>query len=457
MADLTKHLLKARQALDKRNYDYCLEVCEECQEIDPANLEIYKLLVEVAKKKSKESSKSSGFLKLGSMSIPALSKDPHKQLTAAVKRVSKTPDLKAFAQAGDAALKVAQTGAKALNDVAVFYYEEARATGLFNADVLFNLGNLLYAKFKDTNDIAHLDKALKIIAELEHAKPDHPTASKLARDWQAALSMRSRSDKAAASKGTGDFRSQVNSGDAARRAEVMNRIIRTPEDAKEVLGFIEVDLSANPSDKQAWVKKGDIHLRFTQFADARGAFEAAQRIDPHDFVVAMRIGDVRMAEARAAVEKLEQSGQDAAAAKQQFLQVEIEEYKKRVERQPTDMAHRFNLAQRYLKTGQIEPGAAELQQTVRDARYRRDSHFYLGFCFTKKGLTDLAIQQYEACLKLFEDDQADRAKDARYARGRLFEQLGKKAEAKIDYNRLVEIDMAYKDVATRLAALDGPG
>lgn len=452
MADLTKHLLKARQALDKRNYDYCLEVCEECQEIDPANLEVYRLLVEAAKKKAKEAGKSSGFLKFGSMSMPALSKDPHKLLSAAVKRVSKGPDLKAFAGAGDAAARVAQTGAKALNEVAIFFYEEARSTGMFNADVLFNVGHLYFAKFKESNDPAVLDKALKAIIELERAKPDHPTASKLARDWQAANSMLSRAQKAG--PGTvSDFRSQINSGDATRKAEVMNRMIRTWEDAKEALAFIEADLAANPGDKQMWVKKGDIHQRFVQFAEAKAAFAAAQQLDVHDFVVAMRLGDVRMAEAKSAVERAEQAGEDATAAKQHFLEVEIEELKKRVERQPTDMTHRFGLAQRYLRGGQIELAAAELQQTVRDAKYKRESHYFLGYCFTKKGLNDLALQQYDACLKLFDDDQGDRAKEVRYARGRLYEQVGKPAEAKTDYSRLIELDMGYKDVAKRMSEL----
>jgi len=456
MADLTKALQHARQALDKRNYDLCLEQCEQLQEIDPVQLEIYKLQVEAAKKKSKESGKTSGFMSLATVSMPALSKDPHKLLSASFKRVSKTPDLKSFAMAGDSAAKLAQTGIKAMNDVAIFYYEEARATGLFNADVLFSVGNLYFNKFKETNDAATLEKALKAIIELERAKPDHPTASKLARDWQAANSMMARTQKTSTgAPAAADFRSQVNSNDAARKAEVMNRMIRTPEDAKEVLAFIEADLKINPADKQLWVKKGDIHQRFVQFAEAKVAFETAQNIDAHDFVVTMRLGDVRMAEAKAIVERAEQAGQDATAAKQQMLQVEISEFKKRVERQPTDMTHRFSLAQRYLKTGQIELAAAELQQTVRDAKFKRESHYFLGYCFTKKNLIDLAIQQYEACLKLFDEDQADRAKEVRYARGRLYEQAGKKAEAKADYSRLIELDMAYKDVATRLGGLEG--
>ena len=40
MVDLSKHLQRARQALERRQYDIAIEVCLECQEIDPANLRI---------------------------------------------------------------------------------------------------------------------------------------------------------------------------------------------------------------------------------------------------------------------------------------------------------------------------------------------------------------------------------------------------------------------------------
>ena len=92
---------------------------------------------------------------------------------------------------------------------------------------------------------------------------------------------------------------------------------------------------------------------------------------------------------------------------------------------------------------------------MRDPRLRKPSHKLLGACFTKKGLYDLAVQQYDGFLKLSEDDLVDDAKEVRYTRGRLFEQLGKKDAAMADYTRLVEIDLGYKDAAERLRKLRG--
>jgi tetratricopeptide (TPR) repeat protein len=388
----------------------------------------------------------------GGLSVPTMSKDLQKQLTGAVKRVSRTPDAKAFTAAGDAANKLVQSGSKAMADIAVFFYEEVRSTGLFNGEALYSLATLYFERFKETKEAEALDRALKTMAELERAVPNHPTASKQMREWEAAKSMVARTNKA---DGKADFRSQVASTDVARKQEVMSRMIRTVEDAREVLSFVDKDLATTPTDKQLWVKKGDIHKQIKDYGDARAAYEKAQQIDPHDFVVTMRLGETRMEEAKAALAKAEQGGGDATAARQELVRIEIEEYRRRIERQPTEMAHRFNLAQRLFQTAQIDQAAAELQQTVRDPRLKKPSHKLLGACFTKKGLYDLAVQQYDGFLKLTEDDSADEAKEVRYTRGRLHEQLGKKDLAMADYTRLVELDLGYKDAADRLRKLRG--
>jgi hypothetical protein len=54
---------------------------------------------------------------------------------------------------------------------------------------------------------------------------------------------------------------------------------------------------------------------------------------------------------------------------------------------------------------------------------------------------------------LTEDDQADEAKEVRFLRARVLEDAGKKEEALKDYERLVAIDLSYKDAAARLTAL----
>ncbi len=442
MPDLSKHLVRARQSIDRRQYDYVLEQMEECLDLDPANLEVHKLLLEAARKKAKEGGKSSMF---GSLGLPSMTSDPHKQLIAQAKRLGKNAEPKVIAEIG-AAAQAMSVKVKPMIDIAIYYYEEFIATGLFSEKVLWQLAQI----YKDKGE---LERAIKLLRDLERAQPQHHEAGRTIKNLEA---MRSMTQRTGAS--TGDFRTQLASDSGAQKSEAMNRIIRTVEDAKEILGYIEQDLAQNPADKQLWVKKGDIHRRINQLGEAKASFHKALALDEHDFTLAIRLGDIAIEELRLKVESLSAPGQDAealAAAKTERLQLEISEYRKRVERQPTDMTHRFNLGTRLIQSGDIDGAATEFQKTVGDPKVRQESHRYLGFCFAKKNLLDLAVQQYTSYLSLALDDQSDKAKEVRYLRGRDLEDQSKRDDAIKDFERIVAIDLNYKDAATRLSKLRG--
>ncbi len=146
MPDLSKHLARAEQALERRNYDLVIEICEQMVDIAPDELKAHSIHLEAARRKAKESAKG---WSLPGMSLGSFSKDPHKQLLAAFKKVSGAPETKAIAEAGDASLKLGQT-VKTMAAVAIYYYEEIRKSGLFNDKVLQrNLAHVYFERFSD--------------------------------------------------------------------------------------------------------------------------------------------------------------------------------------------------------------------------------------------------------------------------------------------------------------------
>jgi tetratricopeptide (TPR) repeat protein len=454
MVDISKHLARMQQAIDRRNWPLALEIGEECMDVAPAEVQLYKLYVDAAKRKAKESDKKSMF---GSMGMPGFSKDPLKLLIGAMKKVAGNPDAKTLAAAGDAARNVYKSGTKAMVEPAIYLYEEMVATGLFNAEVLWNLGHLYFERFQDKKDAPSLELALKTMAKLEAAMPNHPEAGRTLKNWEARKSMERRNQAS-----TGDFRSQLSGDDKARRADILSRIIRTADDAREVMKYVDEDIKADPSKKDTWLKKAETHRRIAELANdaseygkAREALAKAQEIDAFDFNVVIKIGDVTIEEHKNYIKQLAAAGQDTTEAKATLVQVEIEEYRKRAERQPTELSHKFNLGVRLLQMGQVEAAAGEFQRTVADPRYRAKSHKFLGVCFGKKNMVDLAIKNYTAYITIVEDPQSDEAKEVRYLRGRQFEQAGRKDEAIADYSVLVEMDLGYKDCAARLEKLRG--
>jgi len=443
MVDLSKHLARAKQAIERRNYEMAIEITLQCQEVDPANLENYQLLLDAAKRRAREGGKKGFGIKLG------FSKDPHKQLSTCVKAVTKNPDIKTLLAAGDAAYKLYESGVKSALDAAILFYREGKATGMFNQDLLWNLGHALMEQFKQTNDPDPLEQAIETMAELHRNDKSHGEAARTLKNWEAMRSMARRNEGGQA----GDYRSQLASGKEASRNEVMNRIIRTAEDAKEVLAFVDADLQNNPDDKALWLKKGDVHRRVGQFKESKAAYDKAAEVDPHDFVVTMRQGDVVIASKQAQIKQAKQQGQDTSQAEAQLARFEIEEYRKRAESQPTEMSHRYHLGLRLFQSGEVDEAASEFQQAVKDPRYRRQAHNFLGHCFAKKNLLDLAAKQFTECLSLIEDSMSDDHKEVLYNRARVYEAGGNTEAAIADFTQVVEQDLGYKDAADRLSQL----
>ncbi|MFM2090285.1 MAG: hypothetical protein RLZZ127_774 [Planctomycetota bacterium] len=451
MVDLSKHIARAKQGLDRNAFELVFETVAECIDVDPGNLEVHRILCDAAKRKAKLGEKS-GLFGL-TVAIPAFSKDPQKLFAGAVKRLFKGYDNKLLYECGLHAQAAAAAGSKAMTDVSILYYEEARGTGLFHEKCLWNLAHAYMERFKagGQKDEATLDLALRTIHELDRAMPTHAEAGKVLKNWEALKSMLKRNKGGAAT----DYRSQLASDTGARKAEVMNRMIRTPDDAREVLQYIDEELKANPGDKAMWIKKGGILARYGSADDARAALREAQRLDPNDFIVSCQLADLDLADLRKTFERAKAAGQGVEEAEKSVLTAEISEFRRRIERQPTDMNHRYQLGLRLAKSGDVEGAAAEFQRSVNDARLKKSSLRYLGWCFAKKNLLDLARQQYDAYLALAEDETADEAKEVRYQRARVLEGLGRKDDAIADYNRLMAIDLGFRDASARLTKLQG--
>ncbi|MFW5859149.1 MAG: hypothetical protein ACOCYP_03930 [Planctomycetota bacterium] len=449
MVDLSKHLAKAKQAIERRNYDMAIELTVECHELDPTNLDNLSLLIDASKRRARESGKKGGF-----MPTLSLTKDPYKQLAAAVKRVSKNPDIKALLAAGEAAHKVYQTGVKGMIDASILFYREGQATGLHNPDLLWNLAHAHMDRFNDTKDFDSLDAAISTLSEFEMSCKGHklyPDATRKARAWEAIRAREQRPGRGAQA----DYQANIADSDQAKKQEAMNKIIRTADDARQVLAYCDEDLARNPQDKHLWIKRGDIMRRLEDFDGARESYLKAQEVDAHDFVVTMRLGDLEVQILRHAIEQAKAAGQDPAPLQEQLTDLEIAEYRKRIERQPTEMGHHFNLAQRLFKRGDIDGAASEFQQALKDPRFKRDAHRYLGHCFAKKNLLDLSRDQFTSCLSLIEDPMSEGFKDTLYHRARVHEAMGNKDDAAADYTKVVEIDLGYKDAAQRLNACRG--
>ena len=148
--------------------------------------------------------------------------------------------------------------------------------------------------------------------------PSHPEAGRTAKNWEAEMSIARRAEGK-----SGDYRSQLADDGEARRNEVMNRQIRTEQDAADVLTYIDADLKTKPEDKALWVKKGDVHRRVMQWADAT-RLPKGLILDEHDFLVVMRLGETDIGELQQKLDHAKRWRQDLTDLSRQLLQRKIE-------------------------------------------------------------------------------------------------------------------------------------
>jgi hypothetical protein len=217
MPDLTKHLSRAKQLADKGASDDAMTILGECIDIDPANVEIYRVLILIARRRFKETGGKTGLFGLGGFKMPVIGNDPLKLFAACAKQVGKTGDPKAIAAALEAAVKLSAT-LKGMGEVAIVFGEEFKVTGLFNDKVLWHLAHMYFERYTASGkkDETALDKALTTMGVLEKAMPNHAEAGRTLKNWMAMQSMGRRA-AAAGSSGTGDYRWPATTWRAARK------------------------------------------------------------------------------------------------------------------------------------------------------------------------------------------------------------------------------------------------
>ncbi|MDJ0522146.1 MAG: tetratricopeptide repeat protein, partial [Planctomycetota bacterium] len=241
------------------------------------------------------------------------------------------------------------------------------------------------------------------------------------------------------------------------------RIQLTPEHAASELEKVRAEVGAHPEDPRAHVRMADLLLQQGQEEEAMSELHKAFDLEPGNYELGVRIGDMELAKHRqayrAAKEAMQAAPDDAAAkathdeAYQKLTAASLEEYGRRVKEHPLDLTERFRLGQWLYQSGKVDEALAEFQQTVRDPSRKVDSLQLQAKCFEKKNIVKLAVKKLEEAVKEFPTLASAKAKSMYYDYADLLERAGEMDKARDIFERIVEEDAAYKDVLDRLSKL----
>jgi tetratricopeptide (TPR) repeat protein len=442
--DFSKHIQKADEAMRRRNYDFAAELYRQLVDLSPdlgeARAGLRRALLQKFKAK-----KGGRFLRGLSGALP----------------ISRA---KAAAKLGK-------------HDACAKALEDYLATNPVDEEANLMLGNSLEtqghlksacAVYEFCAEIAPKSpEALKRAGGMMHATGEHDKAldyyeRALAADPRDQEALKARKNLAAdmalsqsKSKNVSHSREMMKDADGARAIERSRRIHMSEDDLREELAAVHERFLDTPTDPELMVQLAGVHMKLKDNESALEFTERALEYRRDSFELICQAGDLGAKLLKKRIAKADKAG-DAELAGQlegELNEQTLKDHRRRVEIRPSDGILRLGLARKLLRANEVDGALAELQKCQNEPRVRSEALFLLGQCFQEKGILDLAKKEYE---KALEGTSAvdERAKEILYCLGTIAEQQGSTTDARSCYIQIYEVDISYRDVATKMQTLN---
>jgi tetratricopeptide (TPR) repeat protein len=191
---------------------------------------------------------------------------------------------------------------------------------------------------------------------------------------------------------------------------------------------------------------------------------AAQLSQYTDFALVRKVSDLRIKQFDCLIANLEAAVAAAPEASEQMAQLEamkreraelfLDEARKRVERNPTDLQLRFELGEILISLGNYKDAISELQRARQNPNVRLRAMNLLGKCYTERKMFDLAANILSAAAA--ELAQMDNVKkEIVYNLGLVYEKMSQEEKSIECMKQIYEVDYGYRDVAERVESSYG--
>ena len=438
--DFSKHIKKAEEALRRRNYDFAIEVYQQLLEIDPDVGEA-RAGLRVAIRKRHEKKGGGRILRAIGGAVPlATAKTLYKagKLDAASRQLETYLARNPLDESANLLL------GNALEEAG--HYQSARAVYEYLAEIapknpegLKRAGAMMYKTGDHARALEYYERALE-------ADPRDQDALKARKNLAAETALEARHLTEIRHS-----RDQIKDKEEAHLLERSQRLHMSEEDLREDLAKLENAFAEAPADVDLMVGMADIHEKLRDPEAALDLVERALSYRKDSYELACRAGDLQSKALKKRIARADKEADQEKASRLELelRQYEVEDYRRRVDIHPSDAALLLQLGKRLMWTERYDEALAQFQRANTDQRVRRESLFYMAQCFQKKDFNDLARQEYLRALEgIGEVDE--RAKEIMYNLGSIAESEGNAEEARSYYARVYQVDIGYRDVASKM-------
>ena len=449
--DQRAHWLKAVAAIELRNFGYAISLLQGILKQEPQFLTGRQLLRRTEVTRLKAAKKKFFNVSTASVAVMKAQREMKKDAKRAVELIEKILEDEPYNKQANLALKDAAVAAGWL-ETGVFALQTLLEENARDTKLLHELARLYH-------ELGESEREVEIYNRISAIDPADAAAMRLGKDASARDSMKSGGWAAAAS-----YRDLIKDKEAAVSLEQQSRMQLTEESLGRQIAEVYALHEAEPQNIDIARRLGGLSEQKDDLDAAiawyRYASDLTEGSDPG---LIRKISELRVKVTEREIAALEESiannagdtmvltekNSALAAAKKRRAEMLIEEARKRVERNPTDLQFRFELGEHLMNAGHFREGLPELQRARQNPNARLKAMNALGRCYRELGMFDLAAKQLEEAAREIATMDATK-KEIVYNLGLVYERMGNREKSLACMKQIYEADYGYKDVATRV-------
>ena len=433
--------VKARQAVDTKNYKYAVSILRTLVKKAPGFLEGRKVLraceVKVTPDAGRRSSLFSG------VRLTTTRKDPEAVLVNIEDELERDP----YSISANETLYAAACDLN-LPDMAAFALETI-CQGQPNPKKHLHMLANHYIKHEQFAEAAETYRRVLQIDRTD------PIAMRGEKDCAARASM-----KQGNWEGSGDFRTKMKNKNATADLESGDKVGLTRAEMETRLAQLSEQYAADNTNLQVVKDIASIYEQMEDYGNSYSfyayAFQLSGGADLALNDKSMEMHEKAMQAELAYYEQVlaadptnAEAAANLAARKKEIALSVVADAKARVEANPTDAQLQFKYGQALFDAEEYSDAIPALQRARNNPNLRIKAMLMLGKCYASKNMIDMAIRQLEeANGELLSMDETK--KEILYMIGELCDKAGNKEKALENFKAIYEVDYGYRDVAHKV-------
>ena len=448
---LRSHWLKAVAAIELRNFGYAISLLQGILKQEPEFLTGRQLLRRTEVSRSKAAKKSLFNISTAPIAVMKAQREMKKDPKHAVEMIEKVLEDEPYNRQANLVLKEAAVAA-GWPEIGVFALRTLLEENPRDLKVLHELGRLHH-------ELGQNEKAVEVYTRVSEINPLDAEAHRLGKDASARASMASGGWAQAES-----YRDVLKDKDMAVSLEQQSRMKLTGESLDQQIAETYALHQAQPENIDLARRLGALSEQKSDLEGAIGWYQyAADLTKGTDAGLVRKVSDLRMKcfeheiaedEKFLAAHGVEhelyaKKSEELETAKKKRAEILIEDARRRIERNPTDLQLRFELGEHLLNAQKFREAVPELQRARQNPNARLRAMNLLGRAYSELGMLDLAAKQLAGAAKEIMVMDAMK-KEIVYNLGLVYERMGEREKSLDCMKQIYEADYGYKDVAGRV-------